>query len=528
MLSDTMMLGGGRKAAYSIENSLLFRGDQYLRRTPAVAGNRKTWTFSAWVRRNKLGERHTLFSSSTDSRGWDCHTVHFGADDKLTFSVAVGTGMAACATTSVFRDPTAWLHVVAVFDTTNTVLADGMRLYVNGVRMPVSQAAGSSQPWPIARNSDGFINSAAAHDIGRTGYLSDYYANLQMSEVCFVDGQAQPPSAFGETDPSTGSWRPKKIADIELGPNGFHLGNPWKAAGLGTDCSGRGNNWTANGFIAGTEIVADTPTNVYATLSPLVGTNTQWTLLRNGNTYLRQRTDNQAFYAYYASAKLDQLIRGKVYFEVKTTGTFNNGAGGLQRHPCFSLGNIFVQYLDGAPATWRIAIDASGGKVWVAKDSGAWIGGGDPLAGTSSTQGFTGDVLAGFTAFYGSGQYGDFDCQVEINTGQRPFVYAVPVGFSGLCTASQLPTTGVSTGSFSGNANTDGPWIYTGAVPQTLVVNGNPVTWGTHADKLAMGFKIRTASTSYNSIGTNTWTATYDRKPTVGPKGRAPANAQAN
>jgi hypothetical protein len=116
-----------------------------------------------------------------------------------------------------------------------------------------------------------------------------------------------------------------------------------------------------------------------------------------------------------------------------------------------------------------------------------------------------------------------------VNFGQRAFAHTPPSGFKALCTANLPTTTGVTSGSFAGNVNADGPCVYTGAVPLTLAINGNAVTWATHADKLATGFKVRTSSASYNSTGTNTWAATYStpQKPTVG-RNKVPSNAQGN
>ncbi len=552
MLSDTMMLGGGRKAAYPIENSLLFRGGQYLSRTPQVAGDRKTWTFSAWVRRNRLGARQTVFASSLDSRGWDLHSVHFGADDKLIFAIAVDTGVAGCATAKVFRDPTAWLHVVAVFDSTNDVPADGMRLYVNGERMLVSQAVESSKTWPIARNTEGFINRKIVHDIGRTTYLPDYYAALQMTDLYFVDGQALSPNTFGETDPVTGSWRPKKVSGIDFGTTGFHLGNPWNAANLGADLSGKGNTWTPSGFAA-TDVVKDSPTNVYATLNPLDRGTLYNPILSEGN--LRA----ESVYNMQNPARATIAVNhGKWYFEAKCVthayapaigitnavptlgtgddwrtlaGTCRAGYNTYQGVGLIStLGGAFNNV--GAPSfgtgdTIMAAFDADSGKVWFGKN-GVWINSGDPAAGSNHTAAVAVPNL--LTPYLDSTKASSVADVWQANFGQRAFAYAPPAGFKALCTANLPATTGVTSGSFTGNASADGPCVYTGAVPLTLSINGNAVTWGTHADKLATGFKIRSAATAYNASGTNTWVATYatPQKPTVARKGRAPANAQAN
>jgi hypothetical protein len=43
-----------------------------------------------------------------------------------------------------------------------------------------------------------------------------------MTEVNFVDGQALTPSDFGETDTTTGVWKPKEYTGT-YGTNGFYL-----------------------------------------------------------------------------------------------------------------------------------------------------------------------------------------------------------------------------------------------------------------------------------------------------------------
>jgi hypothetical protein len=94
------------------------------------------------------------------------------------------------------------------------------------------------------------------------------------------------------------------------------------------------------------------------------------------------------------------------------------------------------------------------------------------------------------------------------NFGQRPFAYTPPTGFKALHTGNINAGAVSVSGSFAGNAAADGPFIWCNGTPETLTINGNAVTFGTHADKLANGFKLRTSSASYNSSGTNTWTAT--------------------
>jgi hypothetical protein len=126
---------------------------------------------------------------------------------------------------------------------------------------------------------------------------------------------------------------------------------------------------------------------------------------------------------------------------------------------------------------------------------------------------------------------------MECNFGQAPlhasatyhasaggfFRYAPPTGFKALCTAN-LPDVAITTsGTFTGNATADGPFVWLNGNPTAMTINGNAVTFGTHADKTAGGLKVRSSSASYNTAGSNSYSIT-----TVGKKFRLPNNAQGN
>jgi hypothetical protein len=94
------------------------------------------------------------------------------------------------------------------------------------------------------------------------------------------------------------------------------------------------------------------------------------------------------------------------------------------------------------------------------------------------------------------------------NFGQRAFAYTAPSGFKALCTQNLPEGTITTSGSFTGNANADGPFVYLNGVPTAMTINSNAVTFATHADKLSNGFKLRTSSGSYNTAGSNTYSIT--------------------
>jgi hypothetical protein len=155
-----------------------------------------------------------------------------------------------------------------------------------------------------------------------------------------------------------------------------------------------------------------------------------------------------------------------------------------------------------------IAFDADNGKVFFAKN-GTWQASGNPVAGTNAAYtGLTGRFFPAYTEGTNNSAT-TYSC----NFGQRPFAYTAPSGFKALCTENLPEGTITTSGTFTGNANADGPLVYLNGVPTTMTINGNAVTFATHADKLANGFKLRTNSVSYNTSGSNTYSvsATGDK-----------------
>ena len=221
----------------NIEHSVRFnRADNaYLSRTPSSAGNRKTWTWSGWVKRSALGDWNNLFWANGDG-------LRFKTDDKISF---VNTGVTVVDSTAVFRDTSAWYHVVCSCDT--TLASNMVKIYVNNELV----AQGNC----FTQNEDTDINNTTSHVIGagQSGReLNGYLANIEL-----IDGQALTPSSFGFTD-SNGVWQPKAYTG-SYGTNGFHLdfADTSSATALGNDVSGNNNDWTPSGLVAGPAYTAN-------------------------------------------------------------------------------------------------------------------------------------------------------------------------------------------------------------------------------------------------------------------------------
>ena len=205
---------------YTIDDSLRLRSSAsaYLNRTPASAGNQKTHTFSAWFKRGDLSSSQFLFTAiqSNAANYWQLW-IHSTNQIYLS-TLPLVSGGSCFVTTGLFRDPSAWYHIVLQFDTTNATAADRVKLYINGERVT---AFASNNISSISLNADGYLNSAVEHNIGnRQPYTNNPYDGY-ITEVNFIDGQALDPTDFGEYD-ANGTWKPLAYTGT-YGTNGFYL-----------------------------------------------------------------------------------------------------------------------------------------------------------------------------------------------------------------------------------------------------------------------------------------------------------------
>ena len=145
MSSLLNIAAGGDTGFYEfpIESTLRFDDgvSTYLKRTPASAGNRKHWTWSAWIKLGNLssdtGTFQTLLSSGTVSTGTNgIFIIYISTDDKLYVynDANFGGSSQRINTNAVFRDTNAWYHIVVSADADNSTTANKMRIYVNGTQ----------------------------------------------------------------------------------------------------------------------------------------------------------------------------------------------------------------------------------------------------------------------------------------------------------------------------------------------------------------------------------------------------------
>ena len=312
------VVGGNESKGYEISNSLRFNdGDSPgLAITPSGAGNRKTWTYSGWVKLSALGtgQEHILMVNGGNS---DSTWVQLRFEDNdFTFSFY---NQRAIRTDRKFRDPSAWYHIVVAVDTTQGTDSNRIKLYINGVQ----ETSFSETNYP-SQNDDTGVNGTYRHFIGgeggTSGNASGSFFDGYMTEVHLVDGSQLLPTSFGEFD-DNGVWIPKKYSG-SYGTNGFFLqfkqtGTSQNSSGIGADTSGNDNHFAVTN-LAALDVTEDTCTNNFATLLPTVR-HTGTITLSEGNTKIVTGTDSQNSGKYSTFV----LTGGKWYWEVKQDVNLN-------------------------------------------------------------------------------------------------------------------------------------------------------------------------------------------------------------
>ena len=524
---------GSASTAYSIANSIRFDGvDDYLSRTFGTPTLQTKWTWSGWVKRGTLSSgTPCMFSPVTANSG-----LYFGGGDTLNLA---DNGTNYAVSTPVFRDPSAHYHVVCSVDT-GASGTDKLRLYVNGQQITTFGTDARS-----TYTVTSFNVNAVSHQLGKYCNQPSYFSGY-LSDIYFIDGQALTPSSFGELD-SNGVWVPKAYSGT-YGNNGFHLdfSDGTSTTTLGYDAAGS-NDWTLSGMTRAAGVnecwMVDTPTDNFATLNS-VNKGSSVTLAVGNLNYTTSATTPGA-----AVAGTIAVSTGKWVWEVTAgSATYEHGLALADSNIIsgtyatynfarivFLNGNKRIgsasstAYGTGATAgdVYRFEADLDNGTLVVFKNNSS--------LGTLHSWTPTGALLVphadysttpGAADSYNFGQ-GNVASATWDSASGGYFKNTPTSGFKALCTAN-LPAGSVTTsGSFTGNSATDGPFVWLNGSPTAMTINGNAVTFGTHADKTAGGFKLRTSSSSYNASGSNTYSITTNAG-VFGDVNHAPQTAKGN
>ena len=460
-------VGSALAGEYEVANSLRFDDGSTanLSKTLNSGGNRKTWTFSAWVKRSNLpSAAPVLFSSFVNTQNYGL--IRFDSLGRINIVSKISdTNNINITTSALYRDVSSWYHFVIAVDTTQSTNTDRVKVYVNGVQI----TSFSTSTYP-SQNYSSIFNYNITHYIGRYGGSTTGNFDGYMAEVVLIDGQQLTPTSFGESDEDTGIWKPKDVSDLTFGTNGFYL--PFEnSSALGQDDSGNGNNFTVNNLTS-IDQTTDTCTNNFATMNTLTnnGTLSEGNLKVVTNTALNDLTTASTIHVsqgkWYVEFKCvsstsgtnynigitsdpSENIRASEYAGqsadsygvLGSNGNFYNNASSVSYMNTFTAGDIIA-----------IALDLDNNYIYFSKN-GTWQNSGDPESGSSGTGGKSitsaSSQSSGVYAFAVGDATGSGSMTFEINYGNPTFTissgnsdangygnfeYAVPSGYFALCT----------------------------------------------------------------------------------------------
>ena len=456
--------GSGRRAGKfvpfeddaTIANSCVFNrtDNPRLARTPSSAGNRKTWTFSVWIKRAALGSARNLILTTSPSGGTAGEFLYFHTDNTIKFTDATSSYY-NLVTNRKFEDVNKYYHLLIAADTTQATAANRIKMYIDGEQI----TSFSTETYPSQDFQFEVNNTSNPMNLGGDyGSSGSENASYYFAEVNIVDGTALTPSTFGVTDTTTGRFKPKTLTGITYGTNGFRLKFQDSSA-FGDDTSGNGNDLTATN-LASTDQTLDSPTNNHAC----------WDPNRNGGFTLSEGGRGFTIGSGWKSLGMSmQLNTGKWYWEFKCITLSSNSGGfifGFAKPAAYgsvvssyvggvsntvgiqlggsSGGGANFRYVNGsysstnmssngysAGAFVQIAYDADAGKIWIGVNN-TWV---DDASGNTGNPATGANAL--FTDFQaGSDLWANFFVSMAtsvgsglMNWGQTAFNYTAPTGF---------------------------------------------------------------------------------------------------
>ena len=388
--------------------------------------NADKFTISFWIKYGYIKDTQVVASNvSTAGNGSWCE---IRSDGKIGFIEYTGGVTWNFETEKEFYDTSSWYHIVIAGDSTQSSDSDKMKFYANGEQLTFSSSTYAATNTDFRWNKQMDSGTPQGHQIGRnttdgsnfTGYLAHFHN---------VDGTAYAPTTFGETDSTTGIWKPKVNPSVTYGTNGWFLKFENSGA-MGTDSSGNTNTFTLTGDVKQS---VTTPSNDFCVLNyNECYLNERDNAMKYGNTTWTDGQSSQD--GYKGAVGTLATAKGKWYFEVKhvegmyscagisKTGTKaaaqtitttyrspfiqgNDGDGFAFQMDTATLiqrgDNTEVQWTDGGGSNianfadgdiCMIAYDLDAGKIWWGKN-GTW----NTVPGTNTTTSSS-DIASGNNA----------------------------------------------------------------------------------------------------------------------------------
>ena len=458
-----------RDTGYNVDNSCRFEdaGDDYLSRSVSSSGNRRTWTFSAWVKRaNTTQQYQNMFAAGVNNI-----RINFSNQNIWVYDYNGSSFDFYLITNRLFRDVSAWYHIVVAVDTTQGTDSNRVKLYINGVQ----ETSFSTETYP-SQNHDTEANTSGQNNVIGTdaNSLGNNGFHGYMCEVVLIDGQQLDPTSFGEfNEDSPTHWQPIDVSDLTFGTNGFHLDFEDSSA-LGNDVSGNNNDFTPSN-LAATDQSTDTCTNNFATLNPLNVPTSNAPTFSEGNL-ISSTSDSAKF----GGTSTIGVSSGKWYAEFKSaeTGGEEKEMVGVTHSPAEdarngnnvgrSAGSFAIRFLDGQQSNnnsasdygsafsvgdiCQVALDVDNNQLYFGKN-GQWGDGSGNFNQSTPTSAITITTIANSTEgayFFSVGDLSSSSGRslISCNFGSPPFAissgnadgegfgnfeYAVPSGYFALC-----------------------------------------------------------------------------------------------
>ena len=357
MTAQTILPANTLSSGFDVANSLRFNDDSsdYLSQTYSSSGNQRTFTISFWFKRSNVvsGNIYTYQDASNEIRS---EFILVSNTLKIVFNPTGSQWSSDMIVQEnganyLFRDHSAWYHVVMAIDTTQGTEANRIKVYING-----NQKAMSAYP---SENFDTGYNTDIVHSVGSYIHAANTFFDGYFAEFCVIDGSQLAATSFGEFDEDSAIWKPKNPAGLTFGTNGFYLqfkesGTSANASGMGADTSGNDHHFTVHNLTA-VDQSTDTCTNNFCVMNPNDNVHGGGTF-ENGNL---QVTSRNTGYTYNTGTF--GVAGGKWYWEVKwsaqDTGSTNQVLIGVAKRPSSSTTN----YL--GVSAWGYGYQGSNGYV---------------------------------------------------------------------------------------------------------------------------------------------------------------------
>ena len=423
----------------------------------------KKGTLSWWMKRTKLGEAQQLGMCCNDAGG--TAGAYFDTSDRFLWYGAYDGSWDWFRTDRLFRDMSAWYHIVVNWDTTLVSAGDRMQLWVNGVRETQFEAIQEPAQDVVLE-----FGTAIAHYFNV--WSSGSYFDGLMSYYYFIDGTAYDPDTFGEFDATDGIWKIKTTPTVTYGNQGFLI---LKDGNTITDQSPNSHDWTlASGTLLSTK---DSPSNNFPSWNAqwyipthppaFKNINNEFTMPGNTSVVWGTSTLGAEGGKWYAEFQIDKND-GRTILSISQFGQYLSQAFADNSSPASFDNSVGYKTYNGDMIIGPSSTTSSYGNALADAEilgmawdmdnkriyfsiNGVWQNSADPSAGSgyfdysALTGGGPWGVLIGdesgsyndeWMANWGNGYFGTtaVSSANADGAGIGAFEYAVPTGFYALCT----------------------------------------------------------------------------------------------